>query len=179
MYEEFYLSLFRHLMMNVGSPRLLVISDSASDPVDQHEEEEEELTFKPRVTHRQRLRVLLLNLFSHFLSLLHLLGVGLHRLREWRRRRVSEDVAAEEEEGRGSEGSRGSLNHTPQWEEPEMTPETLQLEMEAATPLPGENVTTPPGDLPGWAPRGSKDEDEEKVDPTSVALPASNTSFTH
>jgi sodium/hydrogen exchanger 10/11 len=167
---------FRHLMMNVGSPRLLVISDS--DPVDQHEEEEEELTFKPHVTHRQRLRVLLLTLFSHLLSLLHLIGVGLRRLREWRRRRVADDVA-EEEEGRGSDGSRGSLNHTPQWAESEMTPETLQLEMEAATPLPGENVTMPPGDSPGWAPRGSKDEDEENMDPTSVPLPASNTSFTH
>ena len=160
-------------MMNVGSPKLLVISDS--DPVDEQEDEEHELGFTPLVgTHREKLHALLLTLLSHLLSLLALLRTGVRRLRDWRRRRVSEDAATAEEEGRGSEGS---FDHTHQQAEPEVTPEALQLEMEAATPLPGENVTTPPGDKTRWAPHGQKD--EEKVDPTTVPLPASHTSLSH
>ena len=154
--------------MTVGSPKLLVISDSI--PIDQTEEEEEEVEFKPHVTHQERLRVVLLTLFSHLVSFVHLLGVWLQKIKEWRRRRVSEE--ATEEEGRGSEGgSRGSLDHTPQWAEPEVTPETLRLEMEEATPLPGESVTTPPGDSPRLVSQEVKD--EEMVDPASVPLPGS------
>ena len=152
-------------MMNVGSPKLLVISDS--EPVDhQEEEEEEELQFETRVTPHERLKATLSSLLSHLLSLIQFLGACLQRVRG-RRGRVSHEAA--EEEGRGS--SQESLDHTHQRVEPEVTPEVIQRELEAATPLPGE--TTPPGEPAKWTQWG----DDERVDPVLVPLPPSNSNL--
>ena len=150
-------------MMNVGSPKLLVISDS--EPVDHQEEEEEELQFETRVTPHERLKATLSSLLSHLLSLIQFLGACLQRVRG-RRGRVSHEAA---EEGRGS--SQESLNHTHQRAEPEVTPEIIQRELEAATPLPGE--TTPPGEPAKWTQWG----DDERVDPVLVPLPPSNSNL--
>ena len=73
--------------------------------------------------------------------------------------------------GRGTVQNRGSLDHTPVRVEPEVTSEVLQMELEAATPLPGENVTTPP-EVPAtcWTPI----ETREEVDTSPVPNPSNS-----
>ena len=126
-------------MMHVGSPKLLVISDS-----DQTEaSDEEEVQFRPHVTPHERLKQALSSLLTSLLALLCLLGDCIQRVRGRRRGRgLDNDNSSRgaEEEGQ----SEGSLNHAPLRAEPEMMSEVLQMEMEAGTPLPGEIVTTPP-----------------------------------
>ena len=157
--------------MNVGSPKLLIISKTEQ----KDESEEEEVNFQPHVTPHERLKHTLSVFFGHIIVLLQLLGSFLR----WGRRRgrgqvanneaASEGVGAEEE-GWGNIPSRGSLDHNPIRAEPEVTSEVLQMEMEAATPLPGENVTTPSGEATRWGPTEAKQE----VDPSSIPLPTSH-----
>lgn len=128
-------------MMHVGSPKLLVISESEQTEIS---DEEEEVQFKPHVTPHDRLMNALTIMFNYIFNLLKLIGECVGKIR--RRGRVSntDDVpGVAEEEGRSTIQSEGSLDHTPLRPEPEVTSEILQIEMEAGTPLPGEIITTP------------------------------------
>lgn len=132
--------------MNVGSPKILIIPSSDMDKM-ADEALDEHLNFQPRVTPREKL--------------LRFLSVLLHQLLSvWRlacrlasccfqclpRRRVGPtNEEGVEEEGR-------SLEKTPDHNdraEPEVVDDAWQTEMEAATPLPGESVTTPPAEKEG------------------------------
>lgn len=128
-------------MMHVGSPKLLVISESEQTEIS---DEEEEVQFKPHVTPHDRLMNALTIMFNYIFNLLKLIGECVGKIR--RRGRVSntDDVpGVAEEEGRSTIQSEGSLDHTPLRPEPEVTSEILQIEMEAGTPLPGEIIITP------------------------------------
>ena len=133
-------------MMNVNSPKLLVISETAQTD----ETEEEEVKFQHHVTPHEKLLRALSAFFTRVLSVLQLIGGCLCRGRRRGCVPGAESTTSDggvgraEEEGRSLVHSRGSLNHTPIRAEPEVTSEVLRMEMEAATPLPGENMTTPP-----------------------------------
>ena len=164
-------SLPRHLMMHVGSPKLLVISG-----LDQKEEtEEEEVNFTPHVTPHEKLKAALWTAFNNLLTLLQLLGSCICR---WRGRRLQSAEAPPSEEVTRNEGcgtvqSTGSLDHTPMRADPEITSEVLQMEMEAATPLPGENVTAPPVAPPTrLTPIEVRGEDENPTPPSHSDNPS-------
>lgn len=178
------LALSRHLMMNVGSPKLLVISDTNQELLEA-ESEDEELNFQPHVTPREKLMNSLHRFFQHVFLLLQLLVVAcLQRIGRGRGRgRVGSSENADKEVGAEEEGrSTGSLDHTPFREEPEVTSEALQMEMEAATPLPGETITSPPKSAM-WAPQETKpvspqpEELKDDMDPSSVPLPSSQSTL--
>lgn len=166
--------------MNVGSPKLLVICDTNQELVEA--ESEEELNFQPHVTPHEKLMNFLHSFFQQVLLLLELLAACLRRVGRGRGRgRVGSSKTANEEieEGR----SIGSLDHAPFRVEPEVTSEVLQMEMEAATPLPGETITSPPKSAI-QAPQETKNdvdpqpqELQDDVDPSSIPLPSSESTM--
>ena len=152
-------------MMNMGSPKLLVIAAMEQ----REEEEDEEINFQPHVTPREKLLHTVHIFIGCLFALLRLLRGCLRRSR-WSRVASSgaaaNEVGGAEEEGWGKAQSSGSLDHNTV--RPEVTSEALQMEMEAATPLPGVNVTTPPpGEPAGLVSMAT----EQQVDPSSPSPP--------
>lgn len=140
------LFLRRYLLMNVGSPKILIIPSADVDKM-ADEALEEHLNFQPRVTPQERLLLFLSSLCHQLLSACRLVWqLASCCLQCLRRKRVEPaNEGGAEEEGR-------SLEKTPDHDdniEPEVVNDAWQTEMEMATPLPGESVTTPPSEKEG------------------------------
>lgn len=173
-------------MMNIGSPKLLVICDVNQEL--EEDSEDEELNFQPHVTSREKLVNALHRFIVQVLMLFQLLGACLRRIgRGSGRGRVTNSENTNEDIGTEEEGrSMGSLDHAQFQVEQEATPEV------PATPLPGETVTSAQGEPAMWAPQKMKhdmempQEDNQDtssgevkvdMDPSSVPLPSSHSSL--